>query len=649
MVVTDQAMTLDAAIRDLREVARIVADSFGPFGLDALVSSAGGQNVATNDGERILEALLPRVCLGPAYLALCGALRFGARCGDASSSLILMLSAGFEAALGGSAARLSGEACGNHSEVWWARGTAGSGGFARSRGSELGMPGVRRVVEGSGRDAVLARVRAVQGVKSWLLTSALPEIVAKRQVSCDRRMREVAMAVLHTSVAGRLSRNLGAHLVGLVAELVDDALFGGTDACGGREAMDALVRNVPLLCVAGAQTASSHVVEGVIVPQPFCDARGFKDLQPASVLVFRCSIEGPSGMPAEVAVRTVDELKSALEDREASIRRKVSSLVEIGVDVVLTTERVSDGAQVVFAESGVAVVQLVPEHVVDEIWRATGCCPLTDSLTRTIAGAVPTTFARCTELRIGKTRVVQLSVSGLKTLVLRAPCDALCHVYKRMVTRALKLLTAALTASDGTWEVVPGGVCVNFALMAAIADAMESVKKGMMESFEGAGLTPSLALLGLSILREMALAAPTALIKTGWPAGQVGGSRLVTQVVHEVVERQRTGEVTCGLVCKAAAPPTPARVCAPGQRVAASTVSAAPDAQIQNEGESDGSKGDCDVWGMEVADAMRHKVLEPAALHVSLWENGLALLLQMLRVDTVVAAKVPCPTCRSDV
>mmetsp|Transcript_7492 Transcript_7492/g.17960 ORF Transcript_7492/g.17960 Transcript_7492/m.17960 type:complete len:578 (-) Transcript_7492:2213-3946(-) len=529
--------------------------SFGPEGFYVLVVRSSGDALLTRQGEQILNSVSTS---NPVAHHLVQAIQeFSYKHGDGTSSLAVAVAAALT------------EAC--------------------SLAPEDGSPGFA--------------ARGLQSNKDWieselcgkLLDDAAVRVPIGDNQSCARMMA----ALLFTSFATRLDDlDAAAVLAGCVTELVMGEIeAAGRDCAEG--AVAGLCRSPP---IAPSASGSLRLVAGRVVQRPLRSASMAARLSPVRVAVLGARLEGDDGADAAVQVGGAEGLRNLFEGRDSAAVRAVAALARAGVNLVLSTEAISDAAAFLLAQSRISAAQFVPEAEARRAAAVCGCCVLRACTPAALEAAAAASggfgHAEAAEPWAhapGRPPWLLLRPSSrhCRTLAIGGAGETQRKVTEDAARAGFRLLTHAIVRRGGECilSVVPGAGAVDAAIAAEVGARIEARSGG-----GGAGDC------ALRALRAAAEAVPRLL-------AQRGAARPVELLTELRARHRREGRgCRAGIVFATHA-----------HRRASPT----------KESPSTGGAG--------VADALAHGCCHATEVERAKWSALLAMALQVLSVDRILA------------
>ncbi|KAG2449838.1 hypothetical protein HYH02_005361 [Chlamydomonas schloesseri] len=434
---------LGAALGNLAPIERVVAEMFGPHGLDQLLTDEANQATITNDGSVVLRSAAPEDPLAALLLKLvtdsCAAT------GDGCKRLLLMVLAGLRQHL-------------------------------RSGLHPLAF------------QATLA---------AQVLQCAVPSAVLHVPLApgYQAEVEQALGALITTHLGGKLggaaaADHLGQCLQELVLVQLEAAARAGISAA---QALAGLSTEPPLVRLPGAAPDQSQLLPGLVLREgPFGGgalpaAVAALESGPAPFLALSCALEGEdigvadtsvanrqaSGLAAlagageaagaatgggqqqpavGVLVTSAAERERAQTELMAQLRRRLAAVALRGVKLLLLCGRPPDQAAQLCAELGLVLVAGLEEQEVAQACAAGGTAPLSRVGLAELAAAPVGRAATARVIGLGGRRALLLEfdlarcTSGqvARSLLLCGPTEAAVRQSARALTRCLVSLAAAI-------------------------------------------------------------------------------------------------------------------------------------------------------------------------------------------------------------
>lgn len=430
----------------VRAMALAVEGTLGSKGLDTMLVDALGQVVVTNDGLTILNSL---EATHPAARMLVSMARAQEQAvGDGTTTATLLTAAILE------------EAAGHASH---------------------GVP-ISRLVEGlqiaaqAGREVLASRARPLVGPEDpWLAQVALV---------AARGDREIAGLALES--ARRLAGGAGAP--------------GGTADPKGAEGAGAS-KGPRLRPIVAREGAVCRLVPGLAVRREPLAPYMPDLLGNATVLVLDDALEPEFSGPE--AIRTETGLARHLAEQDA-FRTLLQSLVEQGVNCVVSSRVASDLAEEVLGQAGVLVLERVPRQDLVALADHLGAQPLRRAALRREPGRLRPAFGRCDRVRVEEPLGLTWFEDGhgrpAVTLLVGAATPEVLDERRRVAEDSVAAVEAALQGG-----VLPGGGATELALSRALArqssrvqgmatygmaSLVEALKRPLAQMVANAGYSP---------------------------------------------------------------------------------------------------------------------------------------------------------------
>ena len=275
---------------------------------------------------------------------------------------------------------------------------------------------------------------------------------------------EILRQVAETSMTGK---GTGGVTPATLADAVVEAIrhLDG-DGEVDRDAIEVVAR-------AGRSSAATEVIEGVVAEADYVGRERPSPVSDATVAVVDADLDlAETEVDAEYQIGNVDQLNAAVENEQQQFRELAASVIDAGVDVLVTTGDVADATAGILAREGVVVFEDVSSSTARTIARATGA-----GLLGTVDGLEGDDLGTAETVRVESYDDELAFFEGgaaadTVTLFLRGGTEGVLDELERAVTDGVDAAVAALNAGG----VVPGAGAVEIAVAGAIRDAAAGVE-----------------------------------------------------------------------------------------------------------------------------------------------------------------------------
>jgi chaperonin GroEL (HSP60 family) len=266
--------------------------------------------------------------------------------------------------------------------------------------------------------------------------------------------------------------------------------------------------NIAIETVKGGSVAASTILDGVLLEAPADRPPAAHDLDSARVALIDGDV-APSGFDGEYTVSDPATFKRILDHNGESRRALVTTLVEMGVDVLLSTGEIDTEIHGPLVDQGVTCLEEVGAQQFSRVATATGAdvVPQAKALTAEELGGASGVSVRAFGER-DRLVIEGGADRGIATVLLRGGTDHVVDEVERAVRDAIAVVAQILV--DG--RILPGGGATEVAIagqlreyadsvagreqlaIEAFADALEAIPRTLAEN---AGLDPIDALVRL--------------------------------------------------------------------------------------------------------------------------------------------------------
>ena len=276
---------------------------------------------------------------------------------------------------------------------------------------------------------------------------------------------EILRQVAETSMTGKGTGGVSpATLADAVVEAVSH-VDGDGDV--DREAIEVVAQ-------AGRSSAATEVIEGVIADAEYVGRERPAPVSDADVAILDADLDiAETEVDAEYQIGNVDQLNAAVESEQQQFRELAESVIDAGVDVLVTTGEVADTTAGILTREDVLVFEDVSSSTAKTIARATGA-----GLLGTVDGLDGDDLGTAETVRVETYDDDELAffeggaAADTVSVFLRGGTEGVLDELERAVTDGVDAAVAALNAGG----VVPGAGAVEIAVAGAIREAAAGVE-----------------------------------------------------------------------------------------------------------------------------------------------------------------------------
>lgn len=280
----------------------------------------------------------------------------------------------------------------------------------------------------------------------------------------DRVDDDLLRRAAETSLTGK---GTGGATAETLADLVVRAVRA-TERDDGRVDED----DVRVLARAGGGASGTRLVEGVVFDEARVDEGMPRTVEDAHVAVIDVELDLRSAsVDSHYQIEGVDQLNAALDAEDRELRGYADALEAAGVDVVVSTKKVSDRVAGRLADRGIVAFQRVKTADARAVARATGARRLGD--VREIVADDLGVAERVSVERVGTDELTVVeggAAAKTVTIFVRGGTEHVVREVERAVGDAVDVVRAALREG-----VAPGAGATE----AAVADAVRSAASGV--------------------------------------------------------------------------------------------------------------------------------------------------------------------------
>jgi thermosome len=298
--------------------------------------------------------------------------------------------------------------------------------------------------------------------------AAAADIAAETVVSLrvgDRVDDDLLRQVAGTSLTGK---GTGSATSETLADLVVRAVRA-TERGDGRVEED----DVRVLARAGGSASETRLVEGVVIDKERIDEATPQTVEDARVAVVDVALDVRTGsVDSHYQIEGVDQLNAALEAEDRELRGYADALEAAGVDVLVSTKKVSDRVARRLADRDIVAFQRVKNSDARAIARATGARRLGD--VREIGADDLGVVERVHVKRVGEGELTFIeggAAAKTVTIFVRGGTEHVVQEVERAIGDAVDVVRAALREG-----VAPGAGATEAAVADAVRSAAASVE-----------------------------------------------------------------------------------------------------------------------------------------------------------------------------
>ena len=454
------------------EAVQVIKDSFGPNGLDVLLSTTSGKLLMTNDGFQVLKSLSQGKPVGK--LILQGLEMFYKNTGDFSKKFILLI--------------------------------------RELLADVLNVTAIDKTISSE-------QLLCISQGMNELFYSVIPQVFDELQTvgipcECTGKIDDVqssVMSIVKTSVSGKFSPKTCEVLLRLLQELVFVTEDLSNDVVYLKEKTDKLLGNYSETVweIPGKPLTSSTVLHGIIIPREFLTMIGKLPCSKENNF-FNFVILGSSlvcDLPQSKTVVSLSDsqhVNIVFEWRRKQTENIIKILAKYKVELIMTSLALHEMFVHICNQHNIGAIHLIPQEDITRISNVFEISPLYD------LDDDPTSFigtaTSCKPIQVGCHVYVHLEPTKVlvQQIMLYAPTEALCHQYSIALKKMFKVLQSSfkqLLGNSFQFSYVPGGGAFELVL-AYVLEEYRKVNK----------LSPNIR-LACEMLENALLSIPRQLVK----------------------------------------------------------------------------------------------------------------------------------------
>ena len=454
------------------ETVQVIKDSFGPNGLDVLLSTTSGTLMMTNDGFQVLKSLSQGNPVGK--LIFQGLELFYKNTGDFSKKFILLI----------------GELLANVLNV---------------------------ISEDKTRQS--EQLLCISQGMNELFYGVIPKVFDDLQTTgftceCTGKIDDVqscVISIMKTSVSGKFSSTTCDALIGLLQQLLFVTEELSRDVAHLKQATEKLLDNYSETVweVPGKPLTSSTVLHGIIIPREFLtmtkELPHMKENNSLNFVILGSSLVWDLPQSATVLVLSDSEhINTVFEWKRKQIENIMKVIAKHSVELIVTSLALNETFVHICNQHNIAAIHLIPQKDLTRISNVFRISPLHDlegDLTSFIG-----TATSCKPIQVGHHVYVHLEPTKLlvQQIMLYAPTEALCRQYSIAMQNVLKVVKSS-------FKELPDKSCL--LSYVSCGGAFELVLVYALEEYKKANkLSPNIQ-LACDMLENALLSIPRQLVK----------------------------------------------------------------------------------------------------------------------------------------
>jgi len=265
----------------------------------------------------------------------------------------------------------------------------------------------------------------------------------------------------------------------VLAEIVVDAVR----AVDGDDGVDRDA--ISLQTHIGAASSATELVEGVVVDEEPAHENMPRTVEDGAVAIIDGAIElQDSNVDAEYNVTNVDQLNAALDAEEEELRGYAETIVDLGAEIVFTTDDIDDRVQAYLAKEGILAFEGLSSDDLASI-RSTSGATRVSGVNALESDDLGTASVSVESYGEDELAFVEGPEAETVTVFARGSTEHVLDEVERSLMDALDVVTAALDKGG----VVPGAGATEIAVAAHLRDhaaSIEGRKQLAVEAFADA-------------------------------------------------------------------------------------------------------------------------------------------------------------------
>ncbi len=415
---TERERGEDAQKRNIaaaKAIASAVRTTLGPKGMDKMLVDSLGDVVITNDGATILKEI--DIEHPAAKMVVEVAESQDDECGDGTTSVVV----------------LAGE-------------------FLKE---------AEDLIDQNIHPSVIAKGFRAASAKSQ-------EILNESKIDIDINDEEKLQEIAKTAMTGKAIEGNKDRL----SEMVVEAVRHVAEEEDGSYMVD--IDNIKVEKKSGASVEKSEMVNGIILDKERLNESMPKEVKDAKIALLDSALEiKETEVDAEIEITNPEQLQQFIDEEEASIKKMVEKIKDVGANVLLCQKGIDDLAQHYLAKNGIMAIRRVKKSDMKKLAKATGGNVVTNlkDLEKGDLGEAGMVH----EKLVGDSHMtfVEDAAKGKSvSLLLRGGTEHVVDELERAMHDALKVVGVAI--EDGA--ILPGGGATEIELGNKLKDYAGTVK-----------------------------------------------------------------------------------------------------------------------------------------------------------------------------
>ncbi|XP_046842408.1 T-complex protein 1 subunit gamma-like [Xenia sp. Carnegie-2017] len=451
----------------LDRTVQVVKASFGPNGLDCLVSTTSGKMLMTNDGHAIIKSL----SFGNVFGKLC--YNGMVKSGNFSKKFMLLL---------------------------------------KEMLSEVAS------IEAVKDVASIKQTLTISHGMKYLALSVLPGVfndlkdsgVIAHCFEDGSNINWFMKAILRTTIDGKFNPNICTILVDILSQLLFEENALQSFKLIQVRISDVLDNfNEAVWEVPGKPFTCSTILQGVLLPRQFLTMVKIlpkpKDEKFFKFVIYECAIDYEDTLGNTIfSVQERNQIEKILLWKQEFVLNIIRVFVSHNIQLVLTSKKLGETFVNACNQNSIAAIHLIPEEDIAKISQVFNLSPIFDMNDLPMHIAMATS---CKSMQVGLHTYVQLMSEEIHTkqIILFAPNESFCHQYSMALKSMLRSLQSCIKQTSSGCQCfmsyVPGG------------GAFELAFSHVLEQYRKKYSSNTSLNLAIEILEKSLLAIPRELIR----------------------------------------------------------------------------------------------------------------------------------------
>ena len=286
-----------------------------------------------------------------------------------------------------------------------------------------------------------------RGYRKALLESKT--ILQDLAIKIDINDEDTLVKVAETSMNSKLISGVKTHFANMVVRAVSQI----KEKRGDNIIID--LDQIQIIKKEGKSLLDTKIIDGIIVDKEIVHPMMPKSIKDAKIALINSSLEvEKTEFDAEIRIQTPDQINKFLEEEANMLKKRVTKLIDLGVNVVFCQKGIDDKAQNFLAKDDVITVRRVKRSDMEKLARATNAKIINNifEISQSDLGSA----GKVEEKKVGDDNMIFISECKdpkAVSILIRAGIEHVVDEAERMLHDALSVVKAAIEFP----YILPGG------------------------------------------------------------------------------------------------------------------------------------------------------------------------------------------------